>query len=96
MNKDVAIDTLAMAASLTLEETDHKLLVYCYRILTGQLAMLHFPSQVLAYAKQAANEEQFHRRMAAYCILEERDHDALRALDASVLAKADSLCSLLP
>jgi hypothetical protein len=78
--KDQAIQALAIAVSLTQEETDHRLLRYCHSLLTGEASSEITPDMLVAHAKCATNEVEFHERMAAAYALEGRHNEAVDAL----------------
>lgn len=78
--KEDAIRALATAASATTEETEHRLLRYCYAVLTGEASMHLTPDMLVAHAKQATNELEFHERMAAAYALDGRHTEAVDAL----------------
>lgn len=78
--KNQAIQALATAVSLTLEETDHRVLRYCHSLLTGEASMEITPDMLVTHAKCATNEVEFHERMAAVYAIERRHNEAVDAL----------------
>lgn len=78
--KEDAIRALSLAASATAEESEHRLLRYCYAVLTGEASTDITPDMLVAHAKQATNEIEFHERMAAAYALDGRHNEAVDAL----------------
>lgn len=78
--KEDAIQALATAASLTTEETEHRLLRYCHDLLCGDASMEVTADMLVAHAKQSTNEVHFNERLAAAYALDGRHTEAVDAL----------------
>lgn len=78
--KEEAIRALGIALSASSEETEHRLMRYCYAVLTGEASMEITPDMLIAHAKCATNSVHFNERLAAAYALDGRHNEAVDAL----------------